>query len=66
MDRDGAGCVAAVFFALLLWAIIATICAYETQRSWKAEMIERGHAEYNSANGSWQWKPKAEVGDGDE
>lgn len=30
------------------------------QKKWEQELIDRGHAEYNTTTGEWQWKEQGD------
>jgi hypothetical protein len=56
-DED-IGCFFIAGFLILGAAVISggatSSCCRE---QWQKKLIEKGHAEYNSQNGNWQWKP---------
>lgn len=42
--------------AMALIGFTGMIVEYYNNRAWKALLIKRGYAQYNSITGDWEWK----------
>lgn len=48
--------IVVLFITLIITWVGADVRWKEAKRTFQAEAVQRGFAEYNSTNGIWQWK----------
>ena len=57
---EGVGDIARVVLVILLLLMtvvaVVAITGRAADRWWQAELVKRGHAEYLTRTGEWQWK----------